>query len=82
MLNSQGNLSSWIAQDTIDYYYLFVLHRSNEFMKFTQRQIRKLNVCWNTEYRGYCKVLKDDSEYFIHDLGKLKSVHIIKFYRS
>ena len=51
-------------------------------MKFTQHQIQELNICWNTVYRVSFGFNRWESvKCFIHGLGRLNFVHIIKLCR-
>ena len=49
---------------------------------FSQRQLHELNVCWNTAYRVIFGFNRWESvKCFIHGLGRLNLVHIIKLFK-
>lgn len=51
-------------------------------IKLTKRQTQELNVCWNTVYRIIFGFNRWESvKCFIHGLGRLNLIHIIKLYR-
>jgi hypothetical protein len=51
-------------------------------VSFTQRQLHDLNVCWNTAYRVIFYFNRWKSvKSFIHGLGRLSHIHIIKLNR-
>ena len=48
----------------------------------SQRQLQELNVCWNTAFRVIFGFNRWESvKCFIHGLGRLNLVHIIKLYK-
>jgi hypothetical protein len=51
-------------------------------LTFTQRQLRELNVCWNTVYHVIFGFSRWESvKCFIRGLGRLNVIYIIKLYR-
>ena len=49
---------------------------------FSQRQLQELNVCWNTAFRVIFGFNRWESvKCFIHGLGRLNLVHLIKLYK-
>ena len=51
-------------------------------MRFTQCQLRELNVCWNSVYRVIFGFNRWESvKSFIHGMGRLNLIHIIMLHR-
>jgi hypothetical protein len=67
----------------VESYCLPLLTYAIGAVSFTQRQLQELNVCWNTAFRVIFGFNRWESvKCFIHGLGRLNLVHILKLLRT
>jgi hypothetical protein len=76
------NLEQLTQLSLIESYCLPLLTYATSAMRFTQCQLRELNVCWNSVYRVIFGFNRWESvKSFIHGMGRLNLIHIIMLHR-